>query len=546
MLKQLSGMDSMFLYAESHHAPLEVGCLQVYDPSTAPRGEVRFKEILATFQSRLDRTDIFRRKLVEVPLSLDHPYWAEDEDFDLEYHVRHISLPKPGGWDQLMAQVARLQARQLDHAKPLWMAHIIEGLDDVPGLKPGCFAMFLKMHHATIDGVTGSEVQAALHDLEPYQADASAYHPSTGPHRHDEPNVWNLLARSPFNHVVKSTKLGFGLVQAIPRLIGAGLSARGRDRLPVPVTPFNDGRVSPNRIFDGRFFELDDFKRIRATENGTTVNDVALTVVGGALRYYLDAQDALPTTSLIAGCPINVGTEEDADQGRGNLLSLMTPPLHTEIEDPVERLRAVHEGTQQAKAVVDRFGRNTLTTVPMNLAAPVAKNLYPLITALALRSGKVPYNTMVTNVAVRMAPLYMAGARLIRVMATGPVIDQSGIFHAVFSFDGKISIAFTACRDMLPDPAFYAECIQSAFEDLRTATLGKRANVVSARKIGSGKKKPSSKKPARRKATRKKAGGAGPAKQPAAAAESKTAASTDASSPKESADDAPSDERLAG
>ena len=125
MLKQLSGMDSMFLYAETHRAPLEVGCLQIYDPSTASKGAVRFKELLALFQDRLDRWPLFRQKLVEVPLSLDHPYWADDDDFDLEYHVRHISLPKPGDWQQLTAQVARLQARQLDHSKPLWMAHVI-------------------------------------------------------------------------------------------------------------------------------------------------------------------------------------------------------------------------------------------------------------------------------------------------------------------------------------------------------------------------------------------------------------------------------------
>ena len=181
MPKQLSGMDSLFLYTENHRAPLEVGCLQIYDPSTSPKGEVRFKEILATFQGRLDRWDLFRQRLVEVPLSLDYPYWVDDDDFDLEYHVRHISLPKPGDWDQLMAQIGRLQARQLDHSKPLWMAHIIEGLDNVPGVPPGCFAMFTKFHHAAIDGVTGQSAQAAVHDTEPLQADASDYQPSAGP-----------------------------------------------------------------------------------------------------------------------------------------------------------------------------------------------------------------------------------------------------------------------------------------------------------------------------------------------------------------------------
>jgi WS/DGAT/MGAT family acyltransferase len=515
MLTQLSGMDSMFLYAESHRAPLEVGCIQIYDPSTAPQGAVRFKEILAMFQDRLDRWPLFRQKLVEVPLSLDHPYWGNDDNFDLEYHVRHISLPQPGDWAQLMAQAARLQARQLDHSKPLWMAHVIEGLDKVEGLPPGCFAIFLKMHHSTVDGVTGQGVQAAMHDLEPHQVDASSYKPSAGPPPGKDPGMVNVLARAPLNAAIKSTKLGFGLLRALPGMVSLGLSRDSAGRPHVPMTPLNDGRVTPNRVVDGRFFTLEDFKRIRAQYEGVKINDVVLAVIGGALRYYLDARDELPTATLIAGCPINVGTEADAEQGRGNLLSLMTPQLHTEIEDPVERLLAIHQSTIEAKSVVEKLGNRTMTEVPMNLPAPIARNLYPLLAGIALRTETLPYNTMVTNVAVRHAPLYLAGARLIRVLATGPVIDQSGVFHACFSFDGEVSIGFTACREMLPDPAFYAECIEASFEDLRQAAIGSRVKkkrtkkaaskqAAARKKAGAASRKPATKKKAAKKKAEKK------------------------------------------
>ncbi len=522
MLKQLSGMDSMFLYAETHRAPLEVGCLQIYDPSTAAKGAVRFKELLATFQDRLDRWPLFRQKLVEVPLSLDHPYWVDDDDFDLEYHVRHISLPQPGDWQQLMAQVARLQSRQLDHSKPLWMAHVIEGLDNIPGLPPGCFAMFLKMHHSTVDGVTGQGVQAAIHDLEPYQVDASSYQPSTGPRPDGEPGFVNLLARAPVNAAIKSTKLGFGLLRSLPGLVRFGLSSDGVKRPDVPMTILNEGRVTPNRVFDGCFFDLEDFKAIRAQHPSVKINDVLLAVIGGALRYYLDAKDSLPEESLVAGCPINVGTETDAEQGRGNLLSLMTPFLYTDIEDPVDRLLLIHQSTDGAKAVVDKIGSRTLTEVPMNLPAPVAKNLYPLLAGIALRTESLPYNTMVTNVVVRQAPLYLAGARLVRVLATGPVIDQSGVFHAGFSFDGVVSIAFTACRGMLPDPRFYAECIEASFEDLKRAVLGAGVGKKRGKKTVTKKrraKKAAAKKTRAKKVTKKKAATktGGTAKQSAAA-----------------------------
>ena len=228
-----------------------------------------------------------------------------------------------------------------------------------------------------------------------------------------------------------------------------------------------------------------------------------LAVIGGALRYYLDARDGLPDGSLVAGCPINVGTEADAEQGRGNLLSLMTPFLYTDIEDPIDRLLLIHQSTNQAKAVVEKIGSRALTEIPMNLPAPVAKNLYPLLAGIALRTESLPYNTMVTNVLVPKAPLYLGGARLMRVLATGPVIDQSGVFHAGFSFDGVVSIGFTACRGMLPDPRFYAECIEASFEDLKRAVLGTTAKKKTKKKAA---KNAPSKKTRARKTARKKAG----------------------------------------
>ena len=511
MVNQLSGMDAMFLYSETYRAPLELGSLHIYDPSTAPKGTVRFKEILATFASRLDRCDVFRNKLLEMPLSVDHPYWVEDDDFDLEYHVRHISLPKPGEWRQLMAQVARLQARPLDKSKPLWMAHIIEGLDKIPGLPPGCFAMYLKIHHSCIDGVTGKEVQSALHDFEPIQADAAWYEPpaAPGPESDRDGQVWNLLARTPFNTLFKTIRLANGLTRAVPGLIRAGLAARKKEKVEVPRVKFNEGRVSPNRVVDGRFFDLDEIKRIRSAVAGTKINDVALAIVGGALRLYLESKDALPEQSLVAACPINVGTEQDADQGRGNLLSLMTPLLHTEIEDPVERMRAIHDSTNEAKALLDTVGSKTMTEIPMNLPAPVAKTLFPVLAELAVRTESLPYNTMISNVAGIQKPLYLAGAQMLRVMGMGPVIDQAGVFHVAFSYNGQMSIAFTACREMLPDPDFYAECITASFEDIRDGALGVASEKPKAAARKAVVRKSAKKKKAKKKPSKKKSSGPG-------------------------------------
>ncbi|MCB1732701.1 MAG: wax ester/triacylglycerol synthase family O-acyltransferase, partial [Halieaceae bacterium] len=166
-MKQLTGPDAMFLHMELKGFPMHIGGVSIYDQSTSPGGLVRFKDILAMFASRLDRSPIFRRKLAEVPFNLDQPYWVDDPDFDLEFHVRHIALPKPGDWRQLCIQVARLHARPLDRNRPLWEAYIIEGLNDLEGVPPGSFALYLKVHHAAIDGASGVQFFGAFNDISP-------------------------------------------------------------------------------------------------------------------------------------------------------------------------------------------------------------------------------------------------------------------------------------------------------------------------------------------------------------------------------------------
>ncbi len=166
-VQQLTGLDASFVYSESAHAPTHVTSIMIYDQSTAPKGEVTFKGILEYLQDRVHLAHAFRRKLVRVPLDLDHPYWIEDGEFDLEYHVRHIALPKPGDWRQFCIQAARLHARPLDLARPLWEMYIIEGLDGIEGFPKGCFGMVLKVHHAAIDGMAGVEMITAIHEQTP-------------------------------------------------------------------------------------------------------------------------------------------------------------------------------------------------------------------------------------------------------------------------------------------------------------------------------------------------------------------------------------------
>src|SRR4051794_31251893 len=203
-MKQLSGMDASFVYFETPNAPGHIFSVWIYDQSSAPGGKITFKQILDHVGRRLHVSRTFRQRLVEVPLGLDHPYWIEDPDFDLEYHVRHIALPRPGDWRQFCIQVARLHSRPLDRGRPLWEMYVIEGLDNVAGLPAGSFAIMTKIHHAAVDGVTLLEITSALNETPPH---TPAPEPATQWRPEREPTSLELLSRAALNGASRPMRL---------------------------------------------------------------------------------------------------------------------------------------------------------------------------------------------------------------------------------------------------------------------------------------------------------------------------------------------------
>jgi WS/DGAT/MGAT family acyltransferase len=467
-MEQLSGMDASFLYLETPNQPMHIGGLSVYDPATAPGGFVRFKDILGTIESRLHLARTFRQRVVRVPLDLDHPYWVNDPDFDLEFHVRHIALPNPGDWRQLCIQTARLHARPLDTTKPLWEFYVIEGLDNVDGLPPGSFAIVSKIHHAAIDGVSGAEITGAIHDLEP-EADVP---PPAGPWLADrDPTTAELMLRTWANNIRQPFRYARVLADTVPAITRVTQGLR-EDRFtathPVPRTRFN-GTISPHRVVDGRSFRLDVIKGIRKAVPGATVNDVVLTVVGGALRRYLSHHGELPEASTVAMAPISV-RDKDQTTTQGNRVSAMSVLLRSDVEDPLARLEAVNAGTQQSKALTEAVGAKLMTDfsqfIPSSLAGLAAR----LYTRAGLASRIRPiFNCVVTNVPGPQVPLYSGGARLVTQYGLGPIVDGMALIHPVFSYCGEITISFTSCREIMPDPHFYAACIEESFHELREA-----------------------------------------------------------------------------
>ncbi|MDQ2892239.1 MAG: wax ester/triacylglycerol synthase family O-acyltransferase [Pseudomonadota bacterium] len=494
-MQQLSAQDASFVYLETPHTPMHIGSVGIYDPSTAPGGFVRFKDILDFIGQRLQGARSFRQRLVRVPFDLDHPYWIEDPEFDIEFHVRHIALPKPGDWRQLCIQVARLHARPMDLSKPLWEFTVVEGLDEIEGLPPGCFALVSKVHHAAIDGLSGVEMSAAVHDL-----DASMTPPSTPDDWTPEsmPKVADLLTRSYFSSLVQPMRIVETIGRSLPGM--AKLTAQVskgdvsiRNARPAPKTRFN-GKVSAHRVWNAVPFKLADIRAIKDAVLDATVNDVVLSIVGGALRTYLKDKDELPKDTLTAMAPISVRGEGEK-AALGNLVSAMVVGLGTQIEDPLERLRFVHDEAVNSKAMTNAVGAKTLADYSKLMPSGLAGLAARLYTRVGAANAHAPlYNCVVTNVPGSRVPMYFCGARMIGMYGTGPVFDGMGLINPVYSYGDTIAVSFTCDRDMMPDPDRYAEALRSSFAALKDAA----AKPATAPRAKDNDNKPA-RKPAKRK-----------------------------------------------
>ena len=472
-MQQLSGQDAMFLHAEIDGLPQHIGGVSIYDQSTAPGGKVRFKQILNMLERRLHLSPIFRRKLAFVPGGLGRPYWVEDPDFDLEYHVRHIALPKPGDWRQLCILASRLHATPLRRDKPMWEMYIIEGLNNVEGYPPGCFALLLKVHHCAMDGATGTQFMNIVHDLTPETTDPG--HPP--PWIVERPSKARMLGRAYLDAWRKPGQALDFVRDSVPAFMRIRKSRKAGDIRFIedkPTTRFQ-GKISRHRTIEARKFDFEDVRAIKNAIPGATINDAMLAIVSGGMRKYLDSKDETPEHSLVSGCPIDVRSAEERAAG-GNMVGFMNVNIRSDIDDPAERLAAIHEESQNAKNYAEtlgpRFAVDLTDVMPGNVLSLAVRTA----AATGLSEASVMFNTVVTNVPGPPYQLYMCGAALVDAISLGPLLPNVGLFHIVYSAvqnkKGTIVLSFTADRDMLPDPAWYAECLQASFDELYAATVG--------------------------------------------------------------------------
>jgi WS/DGAT/MGAT family acyltransferase len=462
-VRQLTSLDAQFLAMEDARQYGHVSGIAILDPATAPGGKLDLLDVQNLILERLPLLPPFTWRLVEVPFGLDYPYWIDDPDFDIDFHVRELALPQPGTDAKLTDQVARIFARPLDRTRPLWELYLIHGLER------GRVALLTKIHHSVVDGMSGAEILGVLLDLSPEGREAPE---PVAASEEEVPGQLEMLVRGVLGlpkyplRVLESLPGALpnieevGIYDAIPgarelaratrgiqHRLGFGGDVQERKQAVPPRTSFN-GRVSAHRRLAIGKLPLDAVKAVKNSQ-GTTVNDVVVSICAGAVRRWLIAHDELPRKPLVAQIPVSVRTLEQAGTF-GNKIQLMSAPVFTNEADPVKRLQKTHEAMgdmkERNKALPAALLQDATNFIPPAVFSRAARLTF------ALSSNARPtWNFVISNVPGPQFPLYCVGARLEEIYPVSVVTDGMGLNITVMSYTGQLYFGIVADREMVPD-----------------------------------------------------------------------------------------------
>jgi WS/DGAT/MGAT family acyltransferase len=469
-MKQLTPLDTLFTL-ESSTVFLQVCDLLILDGEPGP---LTMEELRTVVEQRIHLLPPLRRRLVEVPLGMDEPYWIEDPEFDLDHHLREEAVPAPGDNVKLAEVLGAIASRPLDRTRPLWELHLIQGLEH------GRSALFAKFHHSAIDGASGVEVRSILLDTTAEPADfpgpAEPWVPDRVPGRAQMliRGVAGAAARPLRTRDVPKRMLGMPgrLVRTLPTPIrglvknddkdDGGPVMPPRPRLG-PRTPFNATITADRSVA----FSYVPFSEVKAVKDafGATVNDVIMAAVAGGLRSWLEARDAVPGKPLIVSVPVSVRTDEQRGEF-GNRVSVMLAELPTHIADPVERLRATHEAMRVAKGQHNLLGGNVLEDMGA-LALPA------LLSWMSRMMPRVdpPFQPIVSNLSVSnllgpRVPLYLAGREVLEHYPIGFLANNQGLMITAASYGRNLGFGLVADPHLVPDGWDLAAMLVDAVHDL--------------------------------------------------------------------------------
>ena len=462
-MKRLSLLDALFLYMETPQTPMHVASVTIFKPAS-PQNDLfaRFREHTA---ARLDLLPSYRRRLEPTPLGIDHPVWVVEDKLDLDYHIRQAALPKPGGMHELRTLIARLHAVPLDRSRPLWEYHFIEGLED------GCFAVYIKVHHCTMDGVAGMATLGVTYDFAPAAGHENA--PQKVVPSDVEPSDFIELTSTAVGDFIRQ---GWRAVKSLPGVARAltrvaphfGRDARFLYRYvkEMPRTPFNKA-ISAHRVYATSSLPLHDVKAL-AKSQGVTINDVVLALSAGALRRYLLEHAVLPDKALTAGVPASLRPFGNAQLNNQVVFTLSRLP--TDVGEPLPRLAAAHAAGQEAK---DLFAdmRDLVTTDVSILGAPLVVMALTQLWAGARAANYLwPFfNIVISNVPGPRQTIYCVGAPATHYFPVSIPYHGCALNITVQSYLDQLDFGLIACSETVPEAQRIADFIVEDFAALREA-----------------------------------------------------------------------------
>lgn len=467
-LQSVSGMDATFLYTETPTSPMNVGSVVVIE------GSLDFKTFRDIVHSRIHTFPKLRQRLMYVPLSIDFPYWVDDPNFDIDLHINHIALPKPGSWQQLRDTASTIFSEPLDQNRPLWSMTFVEGLDNVSQVPSGSVALIGRIHHVAVDGTAGAGLLSLFLDFTPEKSDIPAprpYNPKP------LPNELTLILNSAMSFAQEPLKFPRLLTNTLTSTLKAGFLTRvQRQALPTapftaPHTPLN-GIIAARRKWNTAILSLE---RILALKNimNTTVNNVLLAICAGALRRYLLEKGKLPEKPLVAMVPISTRSKEskeDEEVSMDNQISAMLIQMATNIADPVERLETIQENTNRGKTYHGAVGAKTLSQMAQAVPFGIANQAARLYSRFHISEMHKPvFNVTITNVPGPPFPLYVNGHKMLSIMGSAPIIDGMGLIITILSYDGWVTVSPVSDVKSMPDLDIFTRYIRESANELEAA-----------------------------------------------------------------------------
>jgi len=446
-MHHLSGVDASFLHLETPETPMHVGSLMLFDLPAGYKGDY-YEDVRALIAKRMHLAGIFHRKLAQMPFELAEPVWIEDDDIDLDYHVRSVTLRKPGSMAQLEALVARLHSTLLDRSRPLWEVYVIDGLAS------GQIGYYTKAHHSGVDGKAGVEMAKAFYDITPEPREVRPPRPTRG-NREYQLGIAELLQAALSNAATQYTKAGRMLPTALKALntvrkvLAARKQAPGERSLNLglaPKTIFNVS-ITNQRSYATMSVPLEQLKALGKRAGGT-VNTVVMSMCASALRRYLRERGQLPEKSLIAMVPVSLrGADDDS---MNNQVSAIRVDLATDLADPLQRFKAIHASSEDAKGVVSALKPVLGTDIPVTGSPWVMTGLASLYGRSNLPSRMPPMaNVTISNVPGLPLTLYMAGAKMVNYYPVSIPYHGASLNITVQSYDGKMEFGITVCRRVM-------------------------------------------------------------------------------------------------